>query len=226
MPEGKHMAALADEGTWKHCNICKAPIAYRAEYFVCSVSTCNRKRTGLNFCSLACFEAHLPTARHRDAWAEREKAPSQSEWQAQLAASEGTAGEAAASGPQAPERRGPSAPERASGGAAERVASAAAPERRIVGVTSNPASSPQSTSDEAEILVVVSKLKKYVRDWSGMNTSDSAMSVLSEHLRELCREATRQAGMDGRRTVLDRDFTKVLAERREAARKADFDSRR
>src|SRR3954471_20990941 len=96
------MAALADEGTWKHCNICKAPIAYRAEYFVCSVSTCNRKRTGLNFCSLSCFEAHLPTARHRDAWAEREKAPSLAEWQAALAASDASTNEAAPVAPRSP----------------------------------------------------------------------------------------------------------------------------
>jgi histone H3/H4 len=203
------MAALAEEGTWKHCNICKAPIAYRAEYFVCSVSTCNRKRTGLNFCSLPCFEAHLPTARHRDAWAERVNAPSLAEWQAALATSEGSTNEAAP--PRSPERRVvAAAPERAG-----------APERRIV-----TAASTETATDEADVLVVVSKLKKYVRDWSGMNTSDGAMSVLSEHLRELCREATRQAGMEGRRTVLDRDFTKVLSERREATRKGDFDSRR
>jgi hypothetical protein len=76
------------------------------------------------------------------------------------------------------------------------------------------APSPTGAADEHEVLIVVSKLKKYVRDWSGMNTSDSGMSVLSDHLRELCREAIRQAGMDSRRTVLDRDFAKVLAERR------------
>jgi hypothetical protein len=221
------MTALADEGTWKHCNICKAPIAYRAEYFVCSVSTCNRKRTGLFFCSLACFEAHLPTARHRDAWAEREQAPTRAEWQATLAASESSASETGAGDldAHATERRVVAgAPERSTAaGAAPGVPKAGAPERRIVGVIG---STPQAASEELDVLIVVSKLKKYVRDWSGMNTSDNAMSVLSDHLRELCREATRQAGMDGRRTVLDRDFTKVLTERREAARKGDFDSRR
>jgi hypothetical protein len=219
------MTALADEGTWKHCNICKAAIAYRAEYFVCSVSTCNRKRTGLFFCSLACFEAHLPTARHRDAWAEREQAPTRAEWQAALAASEGSLndpepGEAAQP---APERRVVPAAEGSGARAAPGTPGAGAPERRIVGVSG---SAPQPATEEHEVLVVVSKLKKYVRDWSGMNTSDGAMSVLSDHLRDLCREATRQAGMDGRRTVLDRDFTKVLSERREASRKGDFDSRR
>jgi hypothetical protein len=206
------MTALADDGTWKHCNICKAPMAFGAEYFVCSVSTCNRKRTGLLFCSLACFEAHLPTARHRDAWAERERAPSRSEWQATLAA------EAADS---APEARDPAAnrarPEAPRGGGAD------PPARRVVEVRgATPPAAPNEEAEAHEVLVVVSKVKKYVRDWSGMNTSDGAMAVLSDHLRELCRDATRQAGLEGRRTVLDRDFTKVLAERREARRLGGF----
>jgi histone H3/H4 len=195
------MTALADDGTWKHCNICKKPIPFRAEYFVCSVSTCTRKRTGLFFCSLPCFEAHLPMARHRDAWAQREQAPSASEWRAAQVDAAGDAGTPSGAVPQ-PER-GPTAPAR-----------------------DEPAAQSPGEANETETLIVVSKLKKYVRDWSGMNTSDAAMGVLSDHLRELCREATRCAGMDGRRTVLDRDFTKVLTERREAVRRTDFDSRR
>jgi hypothetical protein len=186
------MTPPAEDGTWKHCNMCKTPIPFQAEYFVCSVSTCNRKRTGLIFCSLACFEAHLPTARHRDAWAERERAPSASEWKAALAA------EAVA----APGAAQVASPARESGARPEPNAAAAAPPK------------PEGAADEHEILIVVSKLKKYVRDWSGMNTSDAAMNVLSDHLRELCREATRLAGADGRRTVLDRDFAKLVAERR------------
>src|SRR5688572_15062286 len=84
------MTPPEEDGIWKHCNMCKSPIAFQAEYFVCSVSTCNRKRTGFTFCSLPCFEAHLPTARHRDAWAESERAPSASEWKAALAAEAST----------------------------------------------------------------------------------------------------------------------------------------
>src|SRR5262245_8174811 len=146
------MTPPAEEGTWKHCNMCKSPIAFQAEYFVCSVSTCNRKRTGLNFCSLPCFEAHLPTARHRDAWAERETAPSASEWRATLAAEAATAG----SGTPAP-------PAASATGAARHAEARPAP----------PPPKPEGPADEHEILIVVSKLKKYVRDWSGMNTSDA-----------------------------------------------------
>lgn len=180
------MAGPAGDDIWRNCNICKTGIAFGVEYFVCSVSTCNRKRTGLIFCSLACFEAHLPTARHRDGWAERERAPSRAEWQAVLAEGEDRAREVLS--PKAP---------------------AVAPARAAA---ENP-----GAEASLEVLVVVSKLKKYVRDWSGMNTSDGAVTVLSDHLRELCREATRQAGLDGRRTVLDRDFAKVLKLRRDAS---------
>jgi histone H3/H4 len=42
---------------------------------VCSVSTCNRVRTGLVFCSLDCWDAHVPVAGHRDASAEELTAP-------------------------------------------------------------------------------------------------------------------------------------------------------
>jgi hypothetical protein len=60
---------------WKPCNVCKKPIALGATYWVCSVSTCNRKRTGLSFCSVSCWDAHLPFANHRESWAVEETAP-------------------------------------------------------------------------------------------------------------------------------------------------------
>jgi histone H3/H4 len=62
-------------------------------------------------------------------------------------------------------------------------------------------------SDTAnEVLIVVSKLKKYIRARSGMNTSDAVVPVLSDHLRKLCEEAIANATRDGRKTVMDRDF--------------------
>ncbi len=66
----------------------------------------------------------------------------------------------------------------------------------------------QATDADAdnEVLIVVSKLKKYIKARSGMNTSDKVAAVLSEQLREACREAIRLATADGRRTVLERDF--------------------
>ena len=64
------------QGTeWRRCSACKKPIALGAPYYVCSVSTCNRPRTGLFFCTVSCWEVHLPVARHREAWAEEATAP-------------------------------------------------------------------------------------------------------------------------------------------------------
>lgn len=70
---------------WKKCNICKKQIFFRTKYYVCNVSTCNRKRTGLIFCSVSCWDAHLPIVRHRESWAEERRAPSVEEWKKILA---------------------------------------------------------------------------------------------------------------------------------------------
>lgn len=161
------------QSSWKICSICKRPLEFEHEYWVCSVSTCTRKRTGLFFCSVACWDAHLPEARHRDAWAEARTAPTAADWQRQREADE-----------------------RAADASEERVD---APRRRIV-------SSDAGEQPPKEVLVVMSKLKSYVRERSGMNTSDSVSGVLSDHLRRLCNDAIRNAARDGRKTVLDRDF--------------------
>ena len=62
-------------GSFKVCSMCRKPIAFGQVYYACSVSTCNRPRTALFFCSPECWETHLPTARHRSAWAEEKRAP-------------------------------------------------------------------------------------------------------------------------------------------------------
>ncbi len=49
------------------CSMCRKPIQLGAKYWRCSVSTCNSGRIKLMFCSVACWDAHLPTARHRNA---------------------------------------------------------------------------------------------------------------------------------------------------------------
>ena len=64
---------------WKRCSSCKEPIALGGQYWTCNVSTCNRKRTALQFCSVSCWDAHLPIARHRDAWSEEKHAPATAE---------------------------------------------------------------------------------------------------------------------------------------------------
>jgi histone H3/H4 len=61
-------------------------------------------------------------------------------------------------------------------------------------------------SGENEVLIVASKLKKYIRDQSGMNTAANVLEVLSDRLRAMCDQAIINARNDGRKTVKDRDF--------------------
>jgi hypothetical protein len=62
-------------GIWRECSTCKKGIRHGQAYYVCNVSTCNRKRTGYVFCSVDCWDAHLPLVNHREAWAVEETAP-------------------------------------------------------------------------------------------------------------------------------------------------------
>ena len=59
---------------------------------------------------------------------------------------------------------------------------------------------------DKDVLVVVSKLKKYIRSTAGMNTSGNVAPALSDIVRKLCDEAIEKAKADGRKTVMDRDF--------------------
>ena len=66
--------AMARDATWI-CSWCKRPIEGGATYVRCSVTACNSGRMKLRFCSMACFDAHVPTARHRSADAIEDTAP-------------------------------------------------------------------------------------------------------------------------------------------------------
>jgi hypothetical protein len=172
--------------TWRRCSSCKADIGFNSSYWVCSISTCTRPRTGFFFCSVACWEVHLPTMRHRgEAWAVEKRAPTREQWEKMGEDEEDDDDD---------DRRADSAP-------------AEAPRRRVVAGDASAASDDDLPRD---VLVVVSKLKKYIRARSGMNTSDNVVGVLSDHLRRICDVAIRKAGEDGRKTVLDRDFRTFL----------------
>lgn len=162
---------------WKHCSTCKKELPFRARYHACNVSTCNRGHTALAFCSVECWDSHVPLLRHRDAWAVEKNAPSREEWER------------------------------------EQTEEVLATERREARASA-PAATPTPTplphvapSDlPHDVLIVVSKLKAYVRARSGMNTSDGVVDVLSDKVRELCDRAIEKAAEAGRKTVLDRDF--------------------
>src|SRR5262245_40147136 len=135
--------------SWRRCSSCKAEIDFREVYWVCSVSTCTRPRTGYFFCSVPCWEAHLPTMRHREAWAVEKRAPTPEQWAREQAEEEGQ------------EEEDDSEEERAAPAAAAATAPAPAVRRRV-GV---PGSVPADADDDLprDILIVVSKLKKYIR---------------------------------------------------------------
>ncbi len=66
---------------------------------------------------------------------------------------------------------------------------------------------PAAMSDSNEVLVVASKVKGYVKTTGDMKTSASVLEVLSDRIRILCDQAVENARSDGRKTVLDRDFS-------------------
>jgi hypothetical protein len=189
--------------TWRHCSTCRASIEFEQIYWECSVSTCARMaRTGLFFCSVGCWEAHLPTMRHREAWAVEKRAPDEGAWRR---AQEETA-RAEGAGPREPRAE----PPRRDPGPA--TAARTEVRRQVIAPPQPAASAGSRAGDDTsdEILIVVTKLKKYVRARSGMNTSDGVMAVLSDHLRHVCDLAIRKAAEEGRKTVLDRDFKAIL----------------
>src|SRR5262245_36022572 len=119
-------------------------MGFKAPHYVCSVSTCTRKRTGLVFCSTSCWEVHLPTMRHRDPWAVDAVAPSREEWL--RAQAEEAEAQARALAPAAP-------------------AAAASPARPAPSAAAAASPGPLNLSNDApeEILVIASRLKDYVR---------------------------------------------------------------
>lgn len=166
---------------WKHCSTCKKEIPFRGRYHACNVSTCNRGHTALAFCSVECWDSHVPLLRHRDAWAVEKSAPSRDEWEREQAEEQ-----------LASERR---------------EARASLPVGSAPGtVTPTPLPHVDPSDLPHDVLIVVSKLKAYVRARSGMNTSDGVVDVLCDKVRALCDAAIEKAAQAGRKTVLDRDF--------------------
>lgn len=149
---------------WRKCSSCKKDIFTGQTYYLCSVSTCRGSATNYAFCSVNCWDAHVPIERHRG----------------------DTAG--------AIEKRAPTGAE---------VATAAASGVRKVIPASGSSSASKSSDDE--VLVVVSKVKKYILERSGMNTSAGVYDALTEKIKRLCDKAIEEARSQGRKTVMDRD---------------------
>jgi len=65
----------------------------------------------------------------------------------------------------------------------------------------------QKGTDEKDILIVASKLKKYIREKSGMSCSADVLEALSDMVRIQANDAIDRARADGRKTVKGRDFS-------------------
>ena len=218
--------------TWLKCSACRNEIAFGARHWVCSVSTCNRSRTRLVFCSVVCWDSHVATLRHRDAYAVEATAPSRDAWQKELASqSQDAVPQPMARAGSAPVARITPVPRAATGPIVRHVeaTSNAVPQAKQDREPTRPnvappppavsrPGTPPPVADavkladvvDKDILIVVSKMKKYIKDRSGFNCSDAVADVLSEHVRALCDDSIRAAGRDGRKTVLDRDVPKLI----------------
>jgi hypothetical protein len=172
---------------WRKCSSCKKEIPLNSKYYECSVSTCTGQRTGYVFCSISCWEVHLPGAKHRDAGAVEKKSPSQPAPSEASGSQQGNAGSLA---PTSPQRRIiVNSPNQAIG----------------ISLNKNPA---VKSAMSNEVLVVVSKMKQYIRDLSEMNTSEEVNQVISDMIRTECEKAITSARAEGRKTVMARDFKK------------------
>ena len=145
--------------TWLRCTECKTDIPFGGKHYLCSVSTCKRSKFRLVFCSVVCWDSHLSTVRHREAWAEDAIAPSREAWAKELSA----AGEEPRRTETPPQGlRPPVSPSFAGSPVVRRVVGDASPAvaAQLEGVKF-------AEVTDKEVLVVVSKLKKYIKDRSG-----------------------------------------------------------
>jgi len=85
------------------------------------------------------------------------------------------------------------------------------PRRRLVTSPSsaNPSASSSSSDLPMDTLIVISKLKSYVKAKSSMNTSADVADELSQYVRVLVNLALDQAQSEGRKTLMARDFKNI-----------------
>jgi len=67
------------EAAWRRCSVCKDEIAFGDEYLSCSVTTCNKVGRESVFCSVGCWDAHVPVMNHKDAGYMEHTAPETNE---------------------------------------------------------------------------------------------------------------------------------------------------
>ena len=155
---------------WKKCGSCKKLIGYNTKHYVCSVSTCRTARFSPVFCSVRCWDAHVPVMNHRgSAWCEENISPREAPVSARMPRGGGDSDELRA-----------------------RL-------MRQMGQVGKPA--------EKDVLIVASKLKKYIKDRGDMSCSADVLEALSDMIRIQANDAIDRARADGRKTVKARDFS-------------------
>ncbi len=80
------------------------------------------------------------------------------------------------------------------------------PKVRIVSSKNSSLNQASSSNAPEDILVVVSKLKAYVKASADLNTSADVSEALSHIIRRECDRAIENAKADGRKTLMGKDF--------------------
>ncbi len=167
---------------WKKCSICKTAINFNTKYYLCNVSTCRSERTGMRFCSVTCWDAHLGYVNHRsEVYAEENKSPT-------------------AESMNFPESGSQREPVR------KIVADIKATDLLTTEVKVNHPVALQANDIKSDTLVVVSKVKKIISDQSDFNTSQCCIDRLTKKVIEECLKGIKKAELAGRKTVMGRDI--------------------
>lgn len=74
-----------EQNYWRKCVVCKNEINFSTTYFKCSVSSCDKKRSPAQFCSVDCWDIHRSIMSHKSAGADEYTSPSLAKWKEQQA---------------------------------------------------------------------------------------------------------------------------------------------
>lgn len=69
---------MMENSYWRKCGSCKKEIGFNSIYQACSVSSCGK----FAFCSVDCWNQHVPVMNHKSAWAEERRSPKKEDFQA------------------------------------------------------------------------------------------------------------------------------------------------
>ena len=176
---------------WKKCSSCKNPIGFSTKYYLCSVSTCRHSRKAFTFCSPSCWSEHLGFMNHREAWAEDYQSPTKSEvGEVKSIKTSSTPSSTQANTPTTTPTQG------------RRIIVDKKEGGQTVGANSF---SKEANEISTDTLIVVSKVKKLIKEQSGMSTSQCCVDALTKKVISECLSAIKEANLAERKTVMGRD---------------------